>query len=509
MKFSTTNENLLKNFFQTKDKEKIILNVEEKQKECIDKLEKAIGTEYSSLVDACNVLDNLWDKVNDIKILNVEISKIANNLIEDIKENNNQENELKQCYDRILATQKELIKIENFVNLKEESNKLIQEIKDLNEEREAYFKITQNILQMENEIKLFKKYYFYGSFLNELNKIKDSFEEILKSNIKQFLGQDWMIIGQNIEINRNFSIFDKIKEETNNICNKKTLKTLYCLKRLEYARLLIEEIILEERKSMFSRVEGHKLETSDKIINFYIGNILLSHILVKIFKGIENFYTHIFKKISDLKIKDINNISKLRLITNKLGISNTLLDQSIETVVYSYFQNEYSCVEISKLEDKEILKRINDGYSFLKGIDSYENEFDEIFLKKLDDSFIFMMNNTSFDTFFLRLENIKKYISELKSKEDHFKNFRFESVSEMKRSILKVVEKQLIDLKKFSEENSTEEVVKKIISYKNIKNEEYRKFFIEKLEQKIDQIFEKRSKEDKMLFIDTAKRNLR
>ncbi|ELA41395.1 uncharacterized protein VICG_01636 [Vittaforma corneae ATCC 50505] len=112
MRFSTENESLLKSFFTSKDKEKVVAIANKRLEAKTNKLLEAMGSEYSTLVDACDILDILWDKVNDLKIINTEVSRLASSLLISVNENKRQEKELAQCHDRISVVQGELLNLE-------------------------------------------------------------------------------------------------------------------------------------------------------------------------------------------------------------------------------------------------------------------------------------------------------------------------------------------------------------------------------------------------------------
>lgn len=519
MRFSTESENLLKSFFTSKDREQVISIVDKRLEEMTDRLHQAIGSEYSTLVDACDILDILWDKVNELKIMSAEVSRLANNLLTSINESKEQEKELAQCYDRISMVQKELLKLERFIEQKDEVTKLLETLNTNNNEQSTsndrteseYFKIVRDIAQMESQIDLFKNYYFYGIFLEEIGKIKESFELILKKNMKKFLNQDWNEIGKELEITRRFKIFDEIGNKKHNICNEQTRETIYCIRQLKCAIPIIELLVTEERTKMFEETEKQGQcdpEEADKVVCFYIGNILLSYILSDFLPNVEPFYSHMFVNLSKYSKCKTNLISKLRMLAEKLGVSNSDLDHSIETIVYSYFEDEFNPKTLLKLSNDDISQRIFKGYDFLKSINSYENEFDEVFLKKIDNALLFVLNSTPFEHFFTRLDDVQNIISKLKSKDEHFNDYSFECIDEIQRSVWRLSERQVDDIKAFAKENDNESIVKKIIALRDVKSKDFKVKFVQILTDKVDGTFENKSPEDKALFLDTARRNL-
>ncbi|ELA41394.1 uncharacterized protein VICG_01635 [Vittaforma corneae ATCC 50505] len=376
---------------------------------------------------------------------------------------------------------------------------------------DAYFKIVRDITQMEKQIDLFKHYYFYGIFLDEVNKIKENFGLVLKENMRKFLNQNWGEIGKELEISGRFKVFDEIRNKKHDICNEHIKETMYCIKQLEYTVSLIELLIVEERTRMFKEIEKQtqcSQEEADQIVCFYIGNILLSHILSDAFPNVETFYSQMFLNLSRYSICQINLISKLRILTEKLGIFNSDLDHSIETIVYNYFGSEFDPKALFKLSEEDISLKIFKCYDFLKSINSYENEFDEVFLKKIDNSLLFILNSTPFEQFFTRLEDVKNIISKLRLKDEHFNDYSFECIDEIQKSIWKLSEGQANDLQAFAKHNNAEDVVKKILALKEVKNKDFKEKFVQVLADKVDEIFENRSQEDKALFLDTARRNL-
>jgi len=524
MKFSSENEDLLKKFFaEDKNRDVMLLTTRERVENLKSELFRAVESEYSTLMDACGVLDELWDQMENLKKANEDTSKLSKELLKDIVSNRRQGAELVQCNERIGVIQRELGKIEEYVRNRQDAVRLMDLIEAAEQsetsgstddeenispqKQNRYFNLTQAIMKMDETIGLFKKYYFFGSFYDELRKIKERLETIIRGDIERFLNQNWAALGKRIEITNEFRIFEDVKARRRDICDERTYETIYCIRRLEYMEPMIRELIRAKRTEMLALAHKHCTTNPDNTVCFYIGNILLSHFLAEIFPSLDTFYTQIFASMQSLESCEIGLVSKLRLVAEKLRVSSVELDSTVESIVYKYFERELGYKALFKLTNKEILEKVLKGHTFLTSINSYESEFDGIFLRSVDNAFVHILNELP-DELFDRISCIEGVIEKLKSRDPHFKDYTFECMETTRTSVNKMAEKEVGDLKAFAENNSTEEVVKKIISYKEIKNKDFRSKFVEILKEKANKVFEGKSKEDKVLFIDAAKRNM-
>lgn len=522
MKFSAENEDLLKRFFTaTENREKMAYETRERAHTLTNELVGAVESEYSTLMDACGVLEDLWERTTKLKEVNESTSKLAKGLLKDAIDNMKQEKELIRCNERITNIQKELSRIEEYVRHKNEADKLLRFIEtDTSGEnggsteendggpRNSWFHFTKALVKMDEIVGLFKKYYFFGLFFEELAKIKQKITNIAIKNIERFLNQNWALLGKRIEVSRDFKIFDDLKVRKKDVYDELTYETFYCIKKFPYMQPVIKKVITAKRCKMFEDATKLYKNDPDTAVCFYIGNIFLSYLLSEIFPSIDTFYPLMFTGLRSLPSYKIELISKLRLVVEKLKISTVELDSTVENIVYKYFERELESKKLVKLSNKEIIEKVLQSHGFLQAINSYDGEFDEIFLRNLDDALIYAIENAPFDHFFERMDGIEDIITKLRDKDPYIKDYSFECLRDGKRQISKIAEKQVNELQEFGLKNTTENIVKKIISYKEIKNRDFKSKFVEILKAKIDKIFEGKTKEDKALFLDTAKRNL-
>ncbi|KAM0681003.1 hypothetical protein GINT2_000786 [Glugoides intestinalis] len=538
MKFTTEGESVIKEFFNAKNKEEIILRIDDKVNTLTSELKEIIGTEYSALVDACEVLDTLWDKINELKIVNTETEKMAHSILVGLKESKGVESDLEQAFERICAVQKELIRLEKLLELKKETENDLKRLKIgrkkeyVEVDENMYFRIVSNVIKMEGQVTFYEKYYFFGVLVEEINNIKDEFEEIITDNINEFLELDWVSIGREVKVSKGFKIFDEIKAEEKKICTKKVQDTIYSFKKFSYMIPKIVKTINNYRKKIFdtlgeeskpddkgkagerkkgdeSKKPGERKNGDEDLLCFYIGNMLLSDLLSRNFKSIESFYDIIFIGLS--KIQGCSNelVAKVRIIAEKLKISSIELDRAIEMLIYNHFETGFKPAVFMTLTKEEITERIQKSLEFLETINSYENEFDEILAKRIDNSFIYMLNNTPFENFFTRVEETKEIFSSLiHNKNELFQKYPFAFIEEMQNSILKLAERKVEEIRIFSVKGTTKEIVKKILHLKETKCIELKKQILLLIVNGAEEIFEGKSSDDKILFIDTAQRNL-
>lgn len=549
MKFTTEGESVVKEFFNTKNKEEIILRIDDKVNKLTTELTETIGTEYSMLVDACEVLDTLWDKINELKIVNTETEKMAHNLLVGLKENKELESDLEQAFERICIVQKELLRLEKILELKKETENDLIKLKTSRKKEyveiddNIYFRIVNSIIKMEGQVAFYEKYYFFGVLVEEINNIKDMFEEVITQNIKEFLELDWVSIGREVKVSKDFRIFDEIKAEEKKICNRKVQDTIYSFKKFSYMIPKIVATINSHRKKVFDTLDDqckpndevkktnneNKKKSDDKkkktnenqgkddekqekndddLLCFYIGNMLLSDLLSRNFQSIEPFYDLMFVALPKLKGCSNELVAKVRIIAEKLKISSIELDRAIEMLIYNHFESVFKPVIFVTLTKEEIAERIEKSLEFLETINNYENEFDEILAKRIDNSFIYMLNNTPFENFFTRVEEAKEMFTLIHNKNEVFQEYPFEFVEEMQNSIMKLAERKVAELQKFSTNGSAKEIVKKILSLKETECVDLKKQILQLIVDGAEKIFKGKSSDDKILFVDTAHRNL-
>lgn len=518
MQFNAENENTIKEFFNSNQKLQFLKEVEEKVRKINTELNAAVGTEYSVLVDACESLDALQEKIIELKSINVEAEKLAEKIVQVVKETKEQEEELEQRYQKMSEVQKELNKIENFILMKVKIEEDLKVIEDEKYVDELYFRITKNIKEMEDGITLFRKYYFFGIISENLNAIKVDFDNVLQKNVKEFLDLDWTAVGKGIKVYKEFKLFDEINAEECKVCTKKLADTLYSIRALDYTQQTMIEFVDSYRKGLFENQEGFlnaeiteeatRKAREEGLLCFYIGNVLLSNFLLKKLSKIETFYDRIFSNLLRLKYCNMELLRKMRIMFEKMQVSSPDLDIAVEMLVHNHFENEFKDFKTMKVEKAELLKKIDESFEFLALMNSYDQEFDEIFAKKLDDSIVQILESESTDNFFEKLEEIKEIVEKIKDENDFFKDYTFTCATDIEKSIRRVVREKINELKRQGIDADTEVVVKKILSFKEMENKEFRKEFTETLKKEVDDVFKGRPEDDKTLFIDTAERNL-
>lgn len=504
MRFSTHSNNTFKEFFKSNEKDKIIADISREKEMIRSEIKDFINNSYSAPVDACDSLDLLTEKIDNLKMINNEVERVSKELISDLNENKEQESDLKQCLDRISILQKEIIKISRFLDILVETENFISK------NTSNSFVISKNMEFLDETLKGFQNYFFFISFRDRIENIKEKLKEHIENTIDEFLNQDWTEIGRNLTVDESFQFFDDIREQESMLNPTKILDSIY------YSKIFpkyIENMIDNKRKSIFQKVESKK---NEEIIHFYIGNIFLSGFLQK-FVQIESFFSHIFTKIPEMSSVDINACGKLKKLVNKIGIMSEDLNYAIMTIVYVYFDENFRSVDLNKLSETEIIKKIEGAISDLKSVNSYENEFDEIFLKKMDDSLIYILNNSDENVFFKKLNEVKNILSKLKTGENSTSlkagenstslktgDYPFEVKYEIERSISRIANKKLEGLKNLS----AEEVVKRIVEWKNVDSTDFKSEIIKIIEERSKELFSNYNDDERILFIDTARRNL-
>jgi hypothetical protein len=595
--FSQQGEKLLKEFFTSNKKEKAIFQIEIIEKK-INSMEKGItsfiASDYSKLIDECSYLDELKEKMRDIRMVNTDVFKIANNLNYNIQNNLKDEEELNRCEERLEMLKRELKQIEEYLELNEMILKNINRItngnKDITCDIESditaddeiigdsstisggdglgvFYETVKSLLKMKNMLNSFTKYYFQGAFKSNFEFLIEKFKLILFLDIDRLLKIDSTEVGKNYKINEN--MFNEnhldLKKEINNI-----LVTIYCIKRLDLENEIIKKIN-EKRSEIFEKyqdehyyligtekrvnsdnngyvkdnnvsnrtsadkkgnikkdvnrtrgvnskitsdaVTENNTLLSDDIVCFYMGYLLISNWLIKHFKNCKSFYFEIFNDISNLNSENSNNFNnskaenlfKLRhLIYKDLKVKShlTVADESFEKFIFNFFDKKFKIPEILNLKKDEILENIEKSIKFLEKINFYKGEFNELFYRKIDDCFIFLLNNTEGEAFFEMVEMIKNEFNL-----EEF-NKKFEYFNEIEKSIEKMAEKEVSSFGEFSKKKNTEEITKRIIEMERYGTKEFRRKFVETLEKKMTEIFGKRSKDDQTVIYDSARRNL-
>lgn len=485
MRFSTHSNNIFKEFFKSNVKEKIIENIKKEKEMITSEIKDFINDSYSAPVEACDSLDILVEKINNLKMINNEVERVSNELMLDLNENKEQERDLKQCLDRISIIQKEIITISKFLDV-------LTEVETTIDTGRSSFLIAKDLTFLDETLKSLQKYFFYISFRDRVETIKEKLKKYIETTIDEFLNKNWTEVGRKLSITDDFKLFDEIQEQESMLNPAKMLDVIY------YSKIFpgyVESTIDGKRKSMFRNAK------KDEIVYFYIGNVFLSGFLQK-YVQIETFYSQIFTEISEMRSVNINACVKLKKLINRMGIMSEDLNHAIGTAVYVYFEEYFKPADLNKLSGSEIIKKIEEGATSLAKMNSYENEFDEIFLKKIDDSLVYILNSSDENVFFRRLEDTKNILLKLESLK--LGDYPFEVKHEIERSIFKMANKSVESLNQLD----PKDVVEKIIGWKKVDSVEFKEAVIKILEDRSNELFSEFTEDERVLFIDTAKRNL-
>lgn len=192
MKLSLENEIRLKNILRQDDKQseskKLANEIEKKEIE----MTKHITEDYINIIDRCNDLQNLKNKIpiilnknesliSEFKEKSLEISRLEGEI---------DEHEMLDC--RIQDLLEELEKIEIFFEIINQP---------LDEEDELYFyKMTQNMKKLENSIKMFSQYLFYDNIYDIFISYKNKFDQ---KRLNLFRKYQLVLMNENVEIGKN------------------------------------------------------------------------------------------------------------------------------------------------------------------------------------------------------------------------------------------------------------------------------------------------------------------
>ena len=705
MKFSPQGEKILKEFFSTQKKTQLLDEVEESITGMEADLMKILKSDYSQLIDECSWIEEIKEKIKDIRLVNLDVTKIANDLVESLINNQKDESDLERCKERVELCKRELRNIEGFLEMLLEVDLGIKDLEDFNKLNQiqdlsissnrledieqtvssnesksieggnnsklsesiasskesgnmkpisnsmkensisstkdsnvnsindsfksnassisdsskshassksdsskssssindssksnassksdsskssssnssqstsketvsssshmtrnslsraieshssqnenqsfskrgqndvAYFRMATKLLKMKTSVDSISKYFFHSNFKGELEALNDRYKSVLFSQIKNLLMLDWASIGSSVKLSKSICVFDEINSLE--FLPKKSRVAIFCIVEINLIEAAIK-FIDEVRKTNFTKtkneywmsinsemsrlcpsgnqpsnsngtenikVDESLIQLSDKLLNFYIGTIVLSNILLKYFQGLYTFYPDIFTDLYNLKFYSPSSISRLRNIVIKLKIDNPSFNSAIENLVFKYFDNAFKHPDILKYKKEEIFQNIQKCISFISEINIYKGEFDELFIRKVDDSFIFLLNNTPIDLFFSRVDEINEF-NETLGQNEIFQNSKFDYVNEIDRSIQRLCEKEVEDIAVFSKNKTTEEIVKRLIKVNQVPSQAFKNKFSEIFEKKATQMYSSRSKEDQALIINTVHRNL-
>lgn len=676
MKFSSLGERVLKEYFSSHNKTEMVSDLDDKIAKMEEGIMNFLKSDYSQLIDECSYLEDLKEKMNDIRLVNTDVSRIANGLSISVKYTAKDESELDKYADRIAICQREMKTIEKFLELMLDVEKLIEKLKSVNEnnvknievncksnvnklnsdsrsnssnfngtsqgqgsirdsrssamdqetsqdprsstmdqesirnprsssfnqgrhtesnpsdsashsnaqdqERTAesqmdigsqssinslsntvsrlsisnqtseqlasansvlsrsnnskivseqsisfenvatssiHFKITTDLVKMNSLIGSFAKFYFQTGFKNNLENIRNNYKNIVFKDIERLISMNWCAIGANLNIEKSFSICDSITN--NEFIPDFAITSLFSIKLIGLEKEAtdfinkVRKVSFDIKRSQFWRAmqevnsdqNKNALNSTDDLVYFYIGFMLLSNLVSKHFKKCLTFHCEIFSDLSNLKTCSPSAISKLRKLAQRLSISNAMLDSSIENLVFNYVDSSFKHPDILKYNNEKILQNIKKCINFVNEINQYSGEFNELLTRKIDDSFIFILNNSPIDVYFDRVTEINNFNIELK-KNEIFKNAKFDNLKELDRSLMKVAEKEVEDLALFSSKKTTEEIVKRIIEIGSKGTAGFRNKFVEIFESKAPQMYSTRSKEDRAVILDSARRNL-
>lgn len=409
MKLSLENEIRLKNILRQDDKQseskKLANEIEKKEIE----MTKHITEDYINIIDRCNDLQNLKNKIpiilnknesliSEFKEKSLEISRLEGEI---------DEHEMLDC--RIQDLLEELEKIEIFFEIINQP---------LDEEDELYFyKMTQNMKKLENSIKMFSQYLFYDNIYDIFISYKNKFDQ---KRLNLFRKYQLVLMNESVEIGKNVIkiidngkqkiIFNELEKFRKFYLPTSLLELFYMNDKLDTLENFIDFFNIERKIFLIS------YNKNDKIF-FYISEILNSYFLVQHNANILDFYNLIVEKINNictseqiLKFKDI--LVKLKNLIQLLNIKEENINELIGRISIEYFSNNNLQVNINERSDfKQSLNNfIEEGFDFTK---QFENEeINELFVNKIN---IYLKN-------FLDTSNVKTVFEDEKYVNSVIKN---------------------------------------------------------------------------------------
>lgn len=287
---------------------------------------------------------------------------------------------------------------------------------------------------------------------------------------------------------------------------------IYCIKYIGLEEEVVN-CINETRKTKLREIniffeqekEAKKELDLKRYLCSVISDILVSFCLKQNFPTIDLYYSEIFTELQNIQFNKLSEISKLRIITRKLNIQSVEFDVFIETSVYNGLGKKIS----DKNFKNEIDEYVENSIKFLREVNSYDYEFDSIFLKIIDDACINYIGRSDYTNIFDREDEVLMILDNLKHRNSFYKCYLFDIENVINVRNGRLVDAKVDDLKgNYYRQKDIKLMVEDIINLKKICNEKFKQQLAEKLIEKVDEIIPKDKADDRALFVDTIKRNL-
>lgn len=462
-------------------------------------LKMKFGSEYSSLVIACSTLKELLTKVNEIKddyFSFIEISKNNKNehekILQQVKTN-------ETALERLNILQNDTFGLREFI-----TNIMYSFSCNI----EIYNKIS-NLSAAKNLLISFKNFKFYPELLNLYFLSENTTKTYLFNITEKFLNKTF----KNTKLELGNKLFDGLKSTKNDLLKNEMYEVIYSFKKLDQVKelcdfinetreRLLKEVKIEpqKNKSPYSlNKEFNSSEINDPTLEIYISNILISHCLVSEIP-VKTFYDEIFFWIMKLENNFPNDIIKLLLVVSSLEINSQTFEDYLEMAIYNCFDIRF---KNSDFPD-EVLAFILNSFGFLDLLNEYPNEHDDILFHKIDDSLILYLNSADSNNIFEKEENINTIINKLQERRSDVKLEVQEKMESKNNEMLNMMVQEFYFVLKNSKK--TKEVVTKILTYKSISNNDFKKQLKTEMNKKIDEMSKKWDEDDRILMKNTLSR---
>lgn len=396
MIISLENEIKLKKILKSKNKEQGVAELSREIEEKENNMLKYISVYYMNIIDKCNNLLEVKDRIPHILENNESVVASFKDLSIQFYEIKKEIHVHKELDGRIKVVLTELGKfLEFFRHAK------------MNYERDSlyFYRITTNLARLKSLKKEFLNYSFYDD-LNEIyvkfkNNVKRETEELYKKWKTTIINQSeayGKTILKMFELNCQHSnsessqrlIFPEIDEMRNKLITKELLIVIWTYNKSGKLDDFIDRLNVER----LTIIENYS--DKDRALLSYATEFLLSFFLIKLNKGVNPHYDDLIdglnkyffesKVVLDLhNTKDV--IVPFKNMLNYIKVEESILDQAIGKVTMDYFASHgisnLDLTEVSTEEFREAIKKfIDDSYDFINKIKN--NEINEILAKKVD-----------------------------------------------------------------------------------------------------------------------------
>ncbi|KAL6121299.1 hypothetical protein NUSPORA_01808 [Nucleospora cyclopteri] len=568
MRFSPINENYLKNHINADDKETCIKDLTETIELLEKEMYNELNTGYLSVINKCSRLELLTNDIKNIQLANTDYISVTNELILRSSDVSDDHTVMENCLDRLDQINHEVKLIKKFVCKKHEFPNvkfgntqvkvryfdIVQNLKEM-ESMLTYFKKYNFYMQLNQVYKDFYSQFVLNmkdtliNWLHNLDYIEiGSTVKILDYKYKIFddlyvyrnkiITKDFLkvyyaaeelnlkpLITQTINSKRSEMGFLGVKNKTKTRKVKSTISSLLSKKSTEnsdknnvsinqHPKNLLEKRSnndsidqLDEDFIKLNQPGTQKLPANSAIYEIFyslITNVLLSFYLLQFYPSSQSFYDEIFDQIDQIKYDDYlvmkETVLPLKRLVTVLNIDSEKIDSIMEKIAFRFFESHKK----SEKGIKYLIKFIDNSINFLKDLNQFNNELDELLAQKVDRTLCDYFKEKTFENPNALLgvkTEIIGILNHLKVKQTFFetKNYEIEN-------LIYITEEEFIDQKvnEILKNKQIEAVVKSLINLKGFMDKKCRLKVIRKLESIIGGIYEG---DDLILFKDTILRN--